>query len=168
MDLSNVFILRDLINFGGGQIEGRKKIHKIVYIIQQLANPFQPPYEFRWNYYGVYSEDLAGELSIGEFFGILRETPIMEYGYRTYAIEVADETNHSVIAGDERLKRLVAYLNSKEPRLLEVLSSIMFFENEGLKGEAINEKLYAYKGHLAEFFDEAYRVYEELKAMLTQ
>lgn len=42
----------------------------------------------------------------------------------------------------------------------------MFFENEGLTGEAINEKLHAYKGHLAEFFDKAYRVYQELKSML--
>lgn len=60
----------------------------------------------------------------------------------------------------------VAYLNSKEPRLLEVVSSIIFFEKEGYKGEEIDEKLSAYKGHLAEFFDEAYRTYRELQDML--
>lgn len=165
MKLDNVFMLRDVVKLGGEQIKGRKKMQKIIYILQQLVNPFEPPFKFKWNYYGVYSDELAGELGIGEFFGILKEKPIMEYGYQTYAIVAVDDSNPTRIASNEQVKSLITSLNDKEPRLLEVLSSILYFENEGLTEDKINDQLLAYKGHLKEFFDEAYNVYKEIKGM---
>lgn len=52
-------------------------------------------------------------------------------------------------------------LNDKESRLLEVLSSIIFFKGKGLSEEEIRCELFKFKGHLREFFDDAYVALEE-------
>ena len=74
MEMDNVFILRDVISLGGGQVLGRKKLQKIVYIMQEFMGIFDPPFKYRWNYYGVYSYDLAAALDVGKFFDIFTET----------------------------------------------------------------------------------------------
>ncbi|TYO96608.1 hypothetical protein [Desulfallas thermosapovorans] len=160
--LENIYMVRDIINLAGGQIKGRKKMQKIIYILQQLAKPFRKPYEFRWNFYGVYSDELASELNVGEIFGILRERCLEEHGYRTFIIETVDNSNASGIEKDEQVKQLVTYLAAKESRVLEVLSSIIFFKDQGYADAALEEKLHVFKGHLASFFDEAFTTYNEL------
>lgn len=165
MEMNNIFILKDLISLGGGQIKGRKKMQKIVYIIQELKNPFKPSFKFEWNYYGVYSDELANELRIGEFFNIVKETPIEEYGYHSYAIETVNDTvtKSTPIKENIQLGELMKFLNSKEARVLEVLSSIIFFKQKGFSKEEAKDKLFEFKGHLEGFFDEAYDVLEKLK-----
>ena len=113
MEMNNIFILKDLISLGGGQIKGRKKMQKIVYIIQELKNPFKPSFKFEWNYYGVYSDELANELRIGEFFNIVKETPIEEYGYHSYAIETVNDTvtKSTPIKENIQLGELMKFLN---------------------------------------------------------
>lgn len=160
--LDNIYILRDIINISGGQIVGRKKIQKIIYIIQQLCNPFNNPYEYRWNYYGVFSDELSSEINMGQAFGILGESYREEYGYRTYIIEAIDYANASGIERNSQLKNITEYLAAKEPRILEVLSSIIFFENKGLNRQEINNKLQELKDHLSPFFEEAFDAHSEL------
>ncbi len=164
--LEKIYMVRDIINLSGGKIKGRKKVHKIIYITQQLANPFSKPYEYRWNYYGVYSDELATELNVGQLFGILRENYQEDYGYRTYTIEAVDRSNSSGIEKNDQMKKLIPYLADKESRVLEVLSSIMFFKNRGLAGKELKNKLYDFKGHLAPFFDEAFNAYSELTQLM--
>ncbi|MFZ5753023.1 MAG: hypothetical protein ACOY3J_02185 [Bacillota bacterium] len=164
--LENIFALRDVISMCGGKIRGRKKIQKIIYILQELSDPPLKPYQFKWNYYGVYSEELANDLSVGESFGILKENEEEEYGYRTYIIEAVDSSNPTRLCRDQNLKSIVQYLSQQETRVLEVLSSIIFFKNEGLDGEELKGKLHTFKGHLAAFFDQAFAAYDELFQIL--
>lgn len=165
MEMNNVFVLRDMINLCGGQVIGRKKMQKIVYIVQEFANPFELPFEYKWNYYGVYSNDLTDELRIGQFFKIFEETPVKEHGYQSYAIKVKDNTEPTDAIRNKLLGELMRFLNSKEPRLLEVISSIVFFEKEGFSQDEINSRLLEFKGHLKEFFDDAYDALEIIKGM---
>lgn len=165
MELNNVFKLRDIIELGGGQIIGRKKIQKMVYIMQELTEPFDPPFRFKWNYYGVYSEELTGELGLGEFFGIIKEKQIAGYRYRTFAIEAADDSNPTGLKNDQKIKELVSFLNRQEPRLLEVLSSIIFFEKECSTDEEVQAKLIEHKGHLKDAFADAASTYARIKNM---
>ncbi|NLJ72245.1 MAG: hypothetical protein GX333_04425 [Syntrophomonadaceae bacterium] len=164
--LDNIYILRDIINIAGGHIVGRKKLQKIIYIIQQLCNPFNNPYEYRWNYYGVFSEELASEIHTGKVFGIFGENYIDEYGYRTYVIEVIDSSNLSDIEKNKQLKSIVEFLVSKEPRVLEVISSIMYFQSRGLDKLEIEKKLNELKGHLSSFFECAFTAQEELQILM--
>lgn len=163
MEMNNIHKLRDMINLGGKQIKGRKKMQKIVYIVQDLVNPFNPPFEFKWNFYGVYSDELAGELNVGEFFNIFKETLVIEYNYRSYAIEVLDDTEPVSTDENEQLRKLMQFLNAQEPRLLEVLSSIIYFKNKGCSETEIKSQLLEFKGHLAEFYDDAYNALEEIQ-----
>lgn len=164
--LDNIFALRDVISMCGGKIRGRKKIQKIVYILQELADLPLKPYQFKWNYYGVYSEELANDLGVGESFGILKEHEDEEYGYRTYIIEAVDFSQPTLLSSDRKLKDIVQYLSQQETRVLEVLSSIIFFRNEGYDGEELKGKLTTFKGHLAAFFDQAFKAYDELSQLL--
>ena len=43
MDLNNILILRDIINLGAVKLPEIKKMHKIVFIIQEFTNYFNPP-----------------------------------------------------------------------------------------------------------------------------
>ena len=45
-----------------------------------------------------------------------------------------------------------------------VICSIIFFEKEGLSKEEINSRLLEFKGHLKEFFDDAYDALEIIKS----
>ncbi|MFA5536977.1 MAG: hypothetical protein WDA53_07400 [Bacillota bacterium] len=143
-------------------------MQKIVYIVQEFVNPFNPPFEYKWNYYGVYSEELAGEVNIGEFFNIFKETPVIEYNYQSYAIEIPGDAEMTGAEQNVLLGSLMAFLNDQEPRLLEVLSSIIFFEKKGLSEEEINAQLLKFKGHLHEFFDDAYEALEKIKEILSK
>ena len=156
MEMDNVFILRDVISLGGGQVLGRKKLQKIVYIMQEFMGIFDPPFKYRWNYYGVYSYDLAAALDVGKFFDIFTENPVMDYNYQSYALKVNSSPGETAIIKNGLAAWLMQFLNAKEPRLLEVLSSIIYFENEGLSREAIISKLHEFKGHLEYFYEDAY------------
>ena len=168
MDLNNILILRDIINLGGGQVTGNKKMHKIVFIIQEFTNYFNPPFEYKWNYYGVYSDELTSKLRIGRFFKIFEEIPVREYGYQSYAIRVKDNTEPTHAMDSDVIKELMQFLNSKEPRLLEVISSIIYFRNEGLTREEVDLRLLEFKGHLEKFFDKAYDDLIEINSMISK
>lgn len=165
MEMNNVFILRDIINFGGGQVIGRKKLQKIAYIIQEFTGAFTPPLKYGWNYYGVYSYDLASTLTIGKFFDVFNETPVIDHNYRSYAIMTKVEGQTLSVVENEFVRNLMSFLNSKEPRLLEVLSSIIYFKKEGLSDEAVITKLQEFKGHLSGFYADAYAAVEKIKGM---
>lgn len=166
MDLKNTLKLRDLVTLCGGKIIGRKKMQKIVFVVQEYENPFEPPFEYRWNYYGVYSADLSHELGISQFFNILREIPVIDHGYQSYAITVVDEADATPLMEDKKLKALARFLNEKEPRLLEALSSIIFFRKQGCSPEEVHSKLMASKGHLSRFYEEAYSALREIEEIL--
>lgn len=163
MNWKNTRKLRDLVKLCGGEIVGRKKMQKIVFIIQECVDPFEPSFEYRWNYYGVYSTDLSSELEIGQFFKILQETPVNEHGYQSYAITVIDEVEATPLMENEKLKSLAEFLNAQESRLLEVISSIIFFRKQGYSPEEEKAQLAALKGHLSDFFEEAYSVLEKIE-----
>ncbi len=60
----------------------------------------------------------------------------------------------------------MVYLNSKEPRLLEVLSSILYFKKQDYSKDEIDALLHEYKGHLTDFFEQAYIDLEKAKGIL--
>ncbi len=163
--VNNIYTIRDIIALAGGKITGRKKIQKMIYILEQIVGVFDKPHQFRWNYYGVFSEELASELNLGEAFGVLKENEQQEYGYRTYHIEAVypDSNNPAYPKKDTLPIGLIKYLNAKEPRELEIISSIIYFENQGLNEHEIKERLYTFKSHLENFFEQGFKAYDEIK-----
>lgn len=163
MDISNVLVIRDLINLSGGQVIGKKKIQKIIYIVQKkFDNIFDPPLEFEWDFYGVYSNELAHELSIGEYFNIFKEVSVKEYNYLNYAIETVNKTQATFITQNKKLKEVMIFLNNKELRFLEILSFIILLKERGFSKDKIGHELLKFRKHLKESFTEAYTTLENM------
>lgn len=53
--------LHDLVTTAGGEIAGKVRFQKIVYLLNQLG--FESGFEFEYHHYGPYSEELAEVLS---------------------------------------------------------------------------------------------------------
>ena len=71
-----------------GEISGRKKLQKIVYIAKKLSFPFKEKYQF--HFYGPYSEELT--LRIEELceMGYLNEVREKRAGYYQYCYSITD------------------------------------------------------------------------------
>lgn len=160
----NINILCDIVKSCDGKIVGRKRMHKIFFILQEGGFLPGKYYKFRWNYYGVYSDELASDISVGEFFDLLRETEEVEGSYKTYVIECSNNDDYYTdIVRNPRYLKAVELINRQETRVMEVLSSIMYFEKQGLSKAEIEKRLDIFKGHLKPFFADAFRINDELK-----
>ena len=71
-----------------GEISGRKKLQKIVYIAKKLSFPFKEKYQF--HFYGPYSEELT--LRIEELceMGYLNEVREKRAGYYQYCYSITE------------------------------------------------------------------------------
>lgn len=160
--LDNINILCDVVKSFGGKIYGRKRMHKIIFILQEKGFMPKTIYQFRWNYYGVYSDELANDVDLGEFFDMIKEVEEYVGSNKTYVIESVPSNYITKIINDQAIQRAIEILSHKETRVLEVLSSIIYFEKQGLKGKDLDKKLDFFKGHLNKYFEEAFETYEEL------
>src|SRR5258705_10876033 len=71
-----------------GRIGGRKKLQKIVHILQERGVPF--PERFQYAYYGMYSQQLRSEVERLESENLVKESPV--YGMNvSYELEKTSE-----------------------------------------------------------------------------
>ena len=71
--LAKLTRLRRLVEEAGGEIEGRKKLHKLVYLCQRANVDLDQSFVFHM--YGVYSPSLALDLKSAIQWDLLEETP---------------------------------------------------------------------------------------------
>ncbi|MCM3741444.1 YwgA family protein [Oceanobacillus luteolus] len=112
------------------EVTGRKKLQKMIYILQKADCPFEEKYQF--HFYGPYSEELT--LRVEELcnLGFLTETKEDKANYFQYCYHVTPE-------GENFLKQFtldmpdmmekVDLLKSKSSRFLELVSTILYFED---------------------------------------
>lgn len=113
-----------------GGVTGRKKLQKMIYILQKSAVPFEEKYQF--HFYGPYSEELT--LRVEELcnLGFIEETREDKANYFQYHYDVTK-------AGEDFLKQFTLdmpditdktkLLQSRSSRFLELVSTILFFEH---------------------------------------
>ena len=128
--------LSQLLTAVGGQVEGRKKLHKLVYLCQ--AAGIELGQDFIFHYYGVYSPTLAADVERGEKWEMLKESQKSET-YVIAATETADPEDDFSVA---------AKLAGESPRVLEVLSTIVYLNDVGYSKNELPSKLNELKGHL--------------------
>src|SRR5438128_449661 len=72
------------------RIEGRKKLHKEIHILQELGYPF--PERFEYSYYGMFSHELRGEVNSLVQDKLIREEANPNLANEvTYAFEATPE-----------------------------------------------------------------------------
>ena len=148
-----------------GEISGRKKLQKIVYIAKKLDFPFKEKYQF--HFYGPYSEELT--LRIEELcnMGYLNEVREKRAGYYQYCYSVTD-AGQDFLSMQEvdmpAIKDCLLDMNEQNSRFLELVSTVLFFDTLGK--DEVTEKIFTLKSkqkYTLEEIDQAYAYIEQLE-----
>ena len=111
-----------------GEVIGRKKLQKMIFIAKKLAFPFGEKFQF--HFYGPYSEELT--LRVEELcdMGFLDEVKEKKGGYYQYRYTLTE--NGSEFLGENghveipNLKECLTDMNSQNARFLELVSTVLF------------------------------------------
>ncbi|PIC76282.1 hypothetical protein CSV74_12285 [Sporosarcina sp. P19] len=111
------------------EVNGRKKMQKMVYILKKMNFPFAEKYELHM--YGPYSEELT--LRVEELceMGFLAERFEDKGSYKQYCYQVTDEGSKFLATADapkEQLPKCIERLNEKSSRFLELVSTLLYFD----------------------------------------
>ncbi|MCG1021294.1 YwgA family protein [Sutcliffiella horikoshii] len=153
-----------------GEVIGRKKLQKMVYIAKKLNYPFYEKYNF--HFYGPYSEEVT--LRVEELcnLGFLSELKENKGGYSQYRYSLTENGEEFLTHYDLEMPQLnecMRQMNEQSSRFLELVSTVLFFEN--LPREEVKEKVFTLKSkqrYTEEEVDEAYEYIESLRACITQ
>lgn len=151
-----------------GEVVGRKKLQKMVYITQKLKFAFNQRFQF--HFYGPYSETLSLEIEELCQLGFLHERLEDKGNYNVYRYEITDKGKDFLAHIPAEMGNMVPVLdklNVSTARFLELVSTVFYFEN--LSREEVEEKVFTLKAksnYTKEEITEAYQCIEQLKALV--
>ena len=148
-----------------GEIVGRKKLQKMIYIAKKIDFPFQERFQF--HFYGPYSEELT--LRVEELcnMGFLNEVKEKKGGYYQYRYTLTDSGREFLSLNQVDMPLLPECLldmNGQNARFLELVSTVLYFDN--LPKEEVADKVFTLKSsqrYTQAEVDEAYQYIENLK-----
>lgn len=151
-----------------GEVIGRKKLQKMIFIAKKLAFPFQERFEF--HFYGPYSEELT--LRVEELcnMGFISEVKEKKGGYYQYRYSVTEEGEDFLKIYQKDMPFLedcLTDMNGQSARFLELVSTVLYFDT--LPKEEVAEKVFTLKSkqkYTNEEVDEAYAYIESLKKVI--
>jgi uncharacterized protein len=151
-----------------GEIIGRKKLQKMIYIAKKVAFPFHERFQF--HFYGPYSEELT--LRVEELcnMGFLNEVKEKKGGYFQYRYTLTEPGKEFLSLNEVEMPFLqdcLVNMNDQNARFLELVSTILYFDN--LPKEEVTNKVFTLKAsqrYTEAEIDEAYQYIESLKAKI--
>ncbi|MGG3469428.1 YwgA family protein [Neobacillus pocheonensis] len=151
-----------------GEIVGRKKLQKMIYIAKKVAFPFQERFQF--HFYGPYSEELTTRVEELCNMGFLNEVKEKKGGYFQYRYTLTDTGKEFLSLNDVDMPCLADCLcdmNGQNARFLELVSTVLYFDN--LPKEEVANKVFTLKSsqrYTEAEIDEAYQYIEALKGKI--
>jgi uncharacterized protein YwgA len=148
-----------------GEIIGRKKLQKMVYIGKKLQFPFYERYDF--HFYGPYSEELTlriEELCNLGFLEEMKEKKGGYYQYRYALTEIGEQFLNQYDLEIPPLNGCMKEMNDQNARFLELVSTVLYFD--GLQIEEVKEKVFTLKSkqrYTDEEVEEAYQYIDKLR-----
>lgn len=151
-----------------GEIIGRKKLQKMIYIAKKVAFPFHERFQF--HFYGPYSEELT--LRVEELcnMGFLNEVKEKKGGYFQYRYTLTEPGKEFLSLNEVEmpfLQECLVNMNDQNARFLELVSTVLYFDN--LSKEEVTNKIFTLKAsqrYTEAEIDEAYQYIESLKAKI--
>ncbi|KXH83933.1 YwgA family protein [Sporosarcina sp. HYO08] len=152
------------------EVNGRKKLQKMVYIAKKMHFSFAEKYELHM--YGPYSEELT--LRVEELceMGFLAERCTDKGSYVQYHYHVTNEGTSFLETADaphDMLGACIELLNGKSARFLELVSTLLYFDH--LEKDEQVEKVRIVKSKLNfsdEEMDNAFAFIDELEKVSVQ
>lgn len=149
-----------------GEVIGRKKLQKIIYIAKKMNFPFYEKYNF--HFFGPYSEELT--LRIEELcnLGFVSEIKEKKSGYYQYRYTLTDEGMKFLQLYEREVPSLDGFIekmNDQSSRFLELVSTVLYFDH--LSKDEVKEKVYTIKqkqNYSEEEIEQAYAYIEEITA----
>ncbi|MFB4163584.1 YwgA family protein [Alteribacillus sp. JSM 102045] len=150
-----------------GEIVGRKKLQKIVYIGKKMKLPLQEKYTFHM--YGPYSEELTLRVEELCSLGFVTEIKEKKAGYYQYRYKVTDNgttflEKFPMEWPQDQAFELVQKLNKNSSKFLELVSTMLYFDE--LPKSEVKEKVFTLKksqNYSEEDIDEAWNFIDSLK-----
>jgi uncharacterized protein len=151
-----------------GEIIGRKKLQKMIYIAKKVAFPFHERFQF--HFYGPYSEELT--LRVEELcnMGFVNEVKEKKGGYFQYRYSLTEPGKEFLSLNEVEMPFLqdcLVDMNEQNARFLELVSTVLYFDN--LPKEEVINKVFTLKAsqrYTEAEIDEAYHYIESLKAKI--
>ncbi|MDY0404525.1 YwgA family protein [Virgibacillus sp. 179-BFC.A HS] len=147
-----------------GEVTGRKKLQKMIYILQACGVPFEEKYQF--HFYGPYSEELS--LRIQELcnLGFMNETKEEKSSYVQYRYNLTEDgarflQQSALDMPDYKAQADMLMANSS--RFLELVATMLFFRD--LPQDEVEKKVQKVKPkqhYTAEEFARAWKMIGEL------
>lgn len=150
------------------RVGGRKKLQKMIYILQKNRIPFAEKFQF--HFYGPYSEELT--LRVEELcnLNLLKEEREDKGNYFRYNYEITPEGKDFVEQFELDMpdfSKQVELLQSKSSRFLELVSTICYFE--GFEKTEVETKVHVVKPkqkYTDDEMAEAWQFIEELQSSM--
>lgn len=152
--LSRLDRLQRLVEAAGGTVDGRKKLHKLVYLCQRSGTDLGQAFQFHM--YGVYSPSLAQDVDAATAWGLLEEKLSAGGAYEIRLLSAPQSAKLGPPVADTLGLGTVRTLANESSATLEVLSTIVYLWNLDLRGEDLRISLRGLKGHLESFFNLAF------------
>lgn len=150
-----------------GEIIGRKKLQKMIFIAKKLNFPFQEKFQF--HFFGPYSEELTLKIEELCHMGFLQEVKEKKGGYYQYRYTLT-ESGHEFLKHQHvqmpSLDDCLQNMNEKSARFLELVSTILYFDN--LPKEEVIEKLKTLKASQKYTMEEIDEGFEYIKSLHEQ
>ncbi|WP_088104462.1 YwgA family protein [Halalkalibacter urbisdiaboli] len=151
-----------------GEVIGRKKLQKIIYIAKKMNIPFSE--RFKFHMFGPYSEELT--LRIEELcnLGFVNEQKEDKGNYYQYRYTLSEEGMKFLELYQLELpevKSLIEALNEQSSRFLELVSTLLYFEE--MSKEEVVEKVFTLKrkqNYSEADIEEAYQFIEKLRVIV--
>lgn len=151
----SAYYLLELLN-SLGVIEGRKKLQKMIHLIE--ASGVNLPFKYEYHFYGPYSAQLQEEINVLVNQGFLEEYKKNE----TYIYEITqrgkdfkNKLEESYSFSFDFDEKLLASLNKKSSQFLEMVSTYAFLLDSGYNTEGAKLKAIELKPHLKHLIDDA-------------
>jgi len=135
--LDDYYSIIELLHIAG-EIEGRKKMQKMVYILKSLGANFTE--DFYFHYYGPYSDTLTVKLEELKSMNVIQEIKNESGSFPKYTYKLKSEDG-IIKNGLEKYKSLINILNGQNARFLELVATVIYFSQEGYPREEVCEKI---------------------------
>ncbi|MBP3952750.1 YwgA family protein [Bacillus suaedae] len=148
-----------------GEVIGRKKLQKIIYIAKKMDVPFSE--RFKFHMFGPYSEELSLRMEELCNLGFVEEQKEDKGNYYQYRYALSEEGKRFLNLYQFEIPQseaLINELNGQSSRFLELVSTLLYFED--LTKDEVKEKVFTLKrkqNYSEEDIDLAYAFIETLR-----